>query len=531
MEESPGGAAGGYKDATPGGFNATGIGGIPANSSTPGKIGNAQYFDGQTDYLDLPDLPNSSQATVSAWFKMNSLKAHSAILSNGLWTPGVVHFKDNNGTLQSDATTGNNTFAGQTINNWYYGTYTYNKNGSLKLYINGLPVVTGTAPNNDWLGTTLEIGHEGDNYSTGVRFFHGVLDEARVDKTVRSDSWIKLCYENQKANQTLVSIQQGEPAPEADARLSALALSSGTLAPAFTSSNLLYTTGVANEISSITLTPTTNVPSVSSLKVNGMETVSGSASQAVQLQVGTNQIQVAVTAQNGIGKRTYVITVTRAASLNSKLAFLAGSVGNLAPEFDPNQTDYSITVPKGVTSATITPTSAQAQATVKVNGTVVASGSASAPISLSNGDAQAVIEVTAENGVNKTTYTVSLITYKATSKKITVSGDLLDINGNPLGLLQPQIVKVKVRLYPVTTGGNPVYQEDFFGVTVDKGNFLLRLGEGATRDNLRTAVTGNPDLFVEFLVASQGGKFEDAQPLSPRLPLTSVPTSFKIVDP
>lgn len=205
VNESPGGVSGGYKDASPNGYNATGIGGMPANSPTPGQIGNAQWFDGSVDYLDLPNIPNSGTATVSAWYRMDVTRANAGIVSNGSWTAGTVHFKNNSGTLVANPNSGTTAQkTGQTAATWYYATYTYSKNGPLKLYVNGSLVATGAAPNNDWVGSNLEIGHEYTGYDPGNRYFKGVIDEARVENVVRSDDWVKLCYENQKSSQKLV---------------------------------------------------------------------------------------------------------------------------------------------------------------------------------------------------------------------------------------------------------------------------------------------------------------------------------------
>ena len=41
----------------------------------------------------------------------------------------------------------------------------------------------------------------------GGTFFDGNIDEVIVAKTVRTAKWLKLCYQNQQANQTLVSVE------------------------------------------------------------------------------------------------------------------------------------------------------------------------------------------------------------------------------------------------------------------------------------------------------------------------------------
>jgi hypothetical protein len=96
-----------------------------------------------------------------------------------------------------------------------------------------------------------------------------------------------------------------------DATLSNLIISSGTLTPPFASGTTIYTSSVANNISSITVTPTVN-ENHATIKVNGISVASGSSSKAISLRVGANTINIVVTAQDGIITDTYTVTVTRA---------------------------------------------------------------------------------------------------------------------------------------------------------------------------------------------------------------------------
>jgi phage major head subunit gpT-like protein len=89
-----------------------------------------------------------------------------------------------------------------------------------------------------------------------------------------------------------------------NANLKALAISAGTLSPAFDPAVTNYTASVANSVSSITVTGT---PAESGA---GLSANNGAAQS---LAVGANVIIITVTAQNGAVK-TYTVTVTRAAS-------------------------------------------------------------------------------------------------------------------------------------------------------------------------------------------------------------------------
>lgn len=100
--------------------------------------------------------------------------------------------------------------------------------------------------------------------------------------------------------------------PPADASLSDLALSVGTLTPAFTPGTTSYTATVTHSVTSITVTPTVSDPAAT-VTVNATPVTSGSASDPINLVVGTNPTIVKVTAADG-SSGTYTITVFRAGS-------------------------------------------------------------------------------------------------------------------------------------------------------------------------------------------------------------------------
>ena len=116
------------------------------------------------------------------------------------------------------------------------------------------------------------------------------------------------------------------------ATLSALALSAGALSPTFASGTTSYALSVANTVSSTTVTPT-RTQANATITVNGNSVNSGSASGAIALNVGSNPINVVVTAQDGTTTGTYTVTVTRASSSVATLSALALSSGSLSPTF------------------------------------------------------------------------------------------------------------------------------------------------------------------------------------------------------
>lgn len=92
--------------------------------------------------------------------------------------------------------------------------------------------------------------------------------------------------------------------------LAGLALSAGTLTPAFSRNTTAYRATVSNTTTTVTVTPTATTNAT--VRVNGSVVASGTPSQPIALAVGDNAINVTVEAPSGT--RVYVITVTRAAN-------------------------------------------------------------------------------------------------------------------------------------------------------------------------------------------------------------------------
>jgi hypothetical protein len=112
--------------------------------------------------------------------------------------------------------------------------------------------------------------------------------------------------------------------PSSNASLSGLALSTGTLSPAFDPATTSYTASVPNATSTIKITPTA-ADGGATIKVNGTTVASGAASGSIALAVGSNTINTVVTAHDGITTQTYTIAVTRAQAI-----YYSKSTGDLS---------------------------------------------------------------------------------------------------------------------------------------------------------------------------------------------------------
>jgi hypothetical protein len=113
-----------------------------------------------------------------------------------------------------------------------------------------------------------------------------------------------------------------------DASLKSLNVNSGTLAPNFDKNIMSYAVYVENTVTEI---------EVSAAASDNNATIAGNG--VYSLDVGSNEINIAVTASNGQTTRTYTIYVIRAyASNNANLKNITVEPGLLVPSFDANIT-------------------------------------------------------------------------------------------------------------------------------------------------------------------------------------------------
>ncbi|MDB4925781.1 gliding motility-associated C-terminal domain-containing protein, partial [Mucilaginibacter sp.] len=89
-----------------------------------------------------------------------------------------------------------------------------------------------------------------------------------------------------------------------------LTIGSGTLSPTFASGTFAYTISVGYNVNYITLTPTFDP--TASATIYGTPVPNGSPSYNIGLNAGNNVITLVITAQDGVTKNTYTLTVYRA---------------------------------------------------------------------------------------------------------------------------------------------------------------------------------------------------------------------------
>ncbi len=152
--------------------------------------------------------------------------------------------------------------------------------------------------------------------------------------------------------------------------LQSLSVSSGTLTPAFAAGTTSYTVDVASGVTSVTVTAQAQDVGAS-VSINNQVTTN----RSVTLNGAgfSTPITIVVTAPNGTPK-TYTVLVNRAAlGGNNNLQSLTVSSGSLTPAFAAGTTSYTVGVPSGVGSLTVTAQAQDAGATVSINGSTTTS--------------------------------------------------------------------------------------------------------------------------------------------------------------
>ena len=202
----------------------------------------------------------------------------------------------------------------------------------------------------------------------------------------------------------------GDDGPSSNARLSALVVAEGMLDPAFAAGTLQYDVSVTGGTTSARITAITDNRGAR-LTIDGIPTNSGDPSAPVTLPVGSTDVAVVVTAEDGT-TRTYTLTITRPVpGTDSTLTGLSLTAGPLTQNFDPAQTDYDADLGHLATSTRVlaTPTDPLADG-VSVDGEAVAFGEPSQLLPLAVGTAASTltVEVTAEDDLTTTAYQVAV---------------------------------------------------------------------------------------------------------------------------
>ncbi len=218
-------------DATASGSDSTafgnnGVAGYNASSTPNGKLGGAFSFDGDNDYVKVnksASLNRLQNFTVCTWVKpITTPNEYPAIVSkldsvtNAGWD---LYLEQTGGFGSSYSSSSSYTFRVNSApviatNIWHYLCATQNGIGgnNIILYRNGIASSTGyqdgagradDSANDLYFGTFVDLIYE----------FHGLIDETKISRSVRSATWIATEYNNQNDPTTFLSAQTEETGP------------------------------------------------------------------------------------------------------------------------------------------------------------------------------------------------------------------------------------------------------------------------------------------------------------------------------
>jgi autotransporter-associated beta strand protein len=198
--------------------------------TSSGIIGKARAFNGSSQYMQLGDIADRSSGTISFWMRPKAAFGSSTTTSQGIW--GKTEGDGYNSTLAlrgteyllGDGSTGciqnkienNNTsvyVSGTTTSfsagTWYYVTWNFGSS-SCSMYLNGTSQKTTGSSQTIAGNVNDEVGRayfdNGNISGGGPRYFNGTLDEFRIESDKRSADWIKLCYQTQKSDQSIIAL-------------------------------------------------------------------------------------------------------------------------------------------------------------------------------------------------------------------------------------------------------------------------------------------------------------------------------------
>ena len=201
---------------------------------------------------------------------------------------------------------------------------------------------------------------------------------------------------------------------------------------------------------------------------------------------------------NGTSTKSTAQSFTTANNDDANLVDLRTSGGTLSPAFSANTTSYTVTLPTGTTSIFVRPTKSDLNATVRVNGTVVATASNSASITVANGTNISVV-VTALNATTKT-YTLTV----AVTPPVPTLGSMLGTtagitisSGTPSYAAVAQQPDGKLLL-----GGTISYT-----VSGQARSHLLRLNEDGSLDTAFCLASTSPAAAVQTICLLPDGRF------------------------
>lgn len=193
------------------------------------------------------------------------------------------------------------------------------------------------------------------------------------DSSNRTDFEIRVTPEDGLEEHMLVySIHFVRGAPSSDARLKGLTVDGDIdeeFNPVFVSNKTHYTAMVAEGATGVTITATANHP-YATIKIDGNLVESGTPSEQIDIIEVEQDVEIVVTAQDGVTTMTYTITFTNenliTKSSNADLKRLTVNYGQMTPKFQASVTEYEVATTEDTYSVDIIPIPADRMAEIQV---------------------------------------------------------------------------------------------------------------------------------------------------------------------
>jgi len=365
---------------------------------------------------------NTSIGSASSWYNMNGIFGSKQPGGANDFAFGIYN---NKFTAGNGGGSGDVSFAGNLIcNNSIARVHSWTRNtttGAVNLFA-AKSVNEGTSNLNTGLRSSVPSIAIGANqtFAGGQVFFTGNISEMLLFTHIYTNPEILAIENNQHNYYACLS---------ANTSLSNIAISKGTLLPAFSALTTSYFDTVM--VSNILVTPTLADTNASmEISIDGGLSydpiVSGTNSDTISLSLGTTAVRFRVTAEDGINQKIYILSILRVLSSDAELANLVPNSLNLSGSFTPSTTSYSCSVPNAFKSFKITPTLSNEMGVVQVriNGGAysLVNNQTESPVMLLNVGSNTVqIRVTAEDGIATKTYSITVTRNAAISEYLSAT--------------------------------------------------------------------------------------------------------------
>ena len=312
-----------------------------------------------------------------------------------------------------------------------------------------------------------------------------------------------------------------------DAALASLAVTAATdvvpLTPGFAPDTDMYRAEVALSVTQVTLHAVARhkdagVPVF--LDEDDMVLTDADTSSAdtfeVDLSEGDNVVKVKVTAEDGTTMKTYTVTVDRMASTDATLKTLSLSQGVLTPTFTSAHMTYTASV-NDVSRITVTPMTNHAGATVEYlagNDDALTDADPSSAdtfeVDLSAGDNVVKVKVTAEDGNETETYTLTVTRIQAAedatleSLEVTAATDVVPLTPAFTPDQVTYRAEVARSVTQVTLNAEPRHEAAGDPVFLDEDDMVLTDADTSSADTFEVDLSEG-DNVVKVKVTAENG--------------------------